>query len=289
MNGGDAEFWTIEIWDGDDQPTNTASDALCVDPEVFTDSNATQDFNDVYDLGESFVDANSNGEWDAGILTNCWSISRSYELGLNVSMTDDIRLRVTPANESVAESYDDGHSVLVKMKNMPDGAFSEYELKLFVPQAHGAELASEIVDVIGIQPGNDETYTFLFENTGNGDDTYSISISELPEKKFSVETWVKVDEPHSWGGIIGAMQDNGTYEKGWLLGFANSRFSFALNGKGGDDSLNYMTADQDFIPGQWYHLAATYDGTTMNLYVNGESAATSNSQSGVIQLSLIHI
>ena len=66
------------------------------------------------------------------------------------------------------------------------------------------------------------------------------------------------------------MQDNGTYEKGWLLGFTNKRFSFALNGKGGDDSLHYMTADQDFIPGQWYHLAATYDGTTMNLYVNGE-------------------
>ena len=113
--------------------------------------------------------------------------------------------------------------------------------------------------------------------------TSDLSISELPKKKFSVETWVKIDEPHSWGGIIGAMQDNGTFEKGWLLGFANKRFSFALNGKGGDDSLNYMTADQDFIPGQWYHLAATYDGTTMNLYVNGESAATSNSQSGVIQ------
>ena len=113
--------------------------------------------------------------------------------------------------------------------------------------------------------------------------TSNLSISELPEKKFSVEAWVRVDAPHAWGGIIGAMQDNGSYEKGWLLGFANSRFSFALNGKGGDDRLNYMTAAQDFILGQWYHLAATYDGSTMNLYVNGEVAATSNSQSGAIQ------
>ena len=79
------------------------------------------------------------------------------------------------------------------------------------------------------------------------------------------------------------MQDNGSYEKGWLLGFANSRFSFALNGKGGDDRLNYMTAAQDFILEQWYHLVATYDGSTMNLYVNGEVAATSNSQSGAVQ------
>ena len=113
--------------------------------------------------------------------------------------------------------------------------------------------------------------------------TSNLSISDLPEKKFSVEAWVRIDAPHSWGGIIGAIQDNGSYEKGWLLGFTNSRFNFALNGKGGDDRLNYMTADKDFILGQWYHLAATYDGSTMNLYVNGKIAATSNSQSGAVQ------
>jgi outer membrane protein assembly factor BamB len=44
-----------------------------------------------------------------------------------------------------------------------------------------------------------------------------------------------------------------------------------------------MTAAQDFILEQWYHLVATYDGSTMNLYVNGEVAATSSSQSGAVQ------
>ena len=113
--------------------------------------------------------------------------------------------------------------------------------------------------------------------------TGDLSVPELPTKKFSVEAWVRVDAPHAWGGIIGAIQDNGSYEKGWLLGFVNNRFSFALNGKGGDDRLNYMTAGQDFIPRQWYHLVATYDGATMKLHVDGEVAATSNSQSGAIQ------
>jgi asparagine N-glycosylation enzyme membrane subunit Stt3 len=189
MNGGDAAFWTVEVWDGDDSPTNTPSDALCVDPETFTDSNGTDDDNGVWDLGESFVDSNSNGEWDAGILTDCWSVSRAYEMGLNVTETDDIQLRVTPVNESVAESYADGHLMLVKMKNLNDQSYSEYELKLFIPQTHGAELASEIAGVIGVQPGNDETYTFVFENTGNGDDTYSISISELPEALSTPPLW----------------------------------------------------------------------------------------------------
>ena len=113
--------------------------------------------------------------------------------------------------------------------------------------------------------------------------TGDLSDAGLPTEKFSVEAWVRVDSPQAWGGIIGAMQDNGTYEKGWLLGFVNSRFSFALNGKGGDDQLNYMTAGNDFIPGQWYHLAATYDGATMKLHVNGKVAATSTSQSGAVQ------
>ena len=110
-----------------------------------------------------------------------------------------------------------------------------------------------------------------------------LSDAGLPTETFSVEAWVRVDAPSAWGGIVGAIQDNGTYEKGWLLGFVNKRFSFALNGKGGDDRLNYMSADHDFIPEQWYHLAATYDGATMRLHVNGKVAATSTSQSGAVQ------
>ena len=57
---------------------------------------------------------------------------------------------------------------------------------------------------------------------------------------------MRVDEPLSWGGIIGAIQDNGSYEKGWLLGFQDQRFSFALNGRGGLIALQYMAADQNF-------------------------------------------
>jgi outer membrane protein assembly factor BamB len=110
-----------------------------------------------------------------------------------------------------------------------------------------------------------------------------LSIPELPVEAFTAEAWVRVDEAHAWGGIIGVIQDNGAYEKGWLLGFVDQRFSFALNGQGGDDRLNYMTAEQAFVPRQWYHLAATYDGARMQLHVNGERAASSDAQSGAIQ------
>ena len=115
------------------------------------------------------------------ILENCWGISREYTLGLNVSTTADVHLRVIAANESVAESYDDGHSLLLKMTEKETQTYSEYQLKMFVPQTYGIQLTTEIASEIGIQIGHDETYSFMFENTGNGDDTYSISISELPD------------------------------------------------------------------------------------------------------------
>ena len=118
-----------------------------------------------------------------------WSEYHTYRLGLQSNATEDIRIRVTAANESFAESYDEGHSLLVKMTHN-DQSFNEYELKMFIPQEHGIGLdESQIPEVIGVQPGNDETFAFMFENTGNGDDTFSISISELDE---SLTPWWSV-------------------------------------------------------------------------------------------------
>ena len=69
------------------------------------------------------------------------------------------------------------------MTEKVSGSHDEYEIKLFVPQVYGVEVdQDEIADVIGIQIGQDETYSFWFNNTGNGDDTYTISISELPQQ-----------------------------------------------------------------------------------------------------------
>nr|MCS5534987.1 hypothetical protein [Candidatus Poseidoniales archaeon] len=134
MNGGDAAFWTVEVWNGTNETT-----------------------------GEDI-----------------WDISRSYTLGLDVGTTADLRLRITAPNESVAESYDEGHSMLIKMTHS-DQSTDEYEIKLFVPQQYGVEINDEIPDFIGIQPGHDESFAFMFTNYGNGDDSYSFHISELPE------------------------------------------------------------------------------------------------------------
>lgn len=104
----------------------------------------------------------------------------------------------------------------------------------------------------------------------------------LPEDAITVEAWVRVDKTMEWGGIVGCMQDNGAFERGWLLGFRNSAFCFAVattkTGK-----LTYLTSSRMFEPGYWYQVVGTYNGTEMRLFVDGQLAATSKTQSGPIQ------
>jgi outer membrane protein assembly factor BamB len=103
----------------------------------------------------------------------------------------------------------------------------------------------------------------------------------LPNRELTLEAWVSVEKPMEWGGIIGAVQDNGSYEKGWLLGFRKDRFCFAVHTEG-HRSLTYLTADRAFEPGRWYHVAGVYDGTTQRIYVDGELAGESTDQQGEI-------
>jgi asparagine N-glycosylation enzyme membrane subunit Stt3/uncharacterized membrane protein len=129
LNGGDAAFWTVEMWDE--------------------------------------LDAN-------------WSISTTYKLGLDNNMSDEIRLRITAANLSTAQSYTAGHSLVLRLTNS-DESYSEYALNLFIPQMYNFTLVGEIDDVVGITPGNDETYAFTIQNTGNGDDELRFEISDVPD------------------------------------------------------------------------------------------------------------
>ncbi len=103
-----------------------------------------------------------------------------------------------------------------------------------------------------------------------------------PKKDFTVATWVRLDQLQEWGGIIGAMQDNGDFEKGWNVGYRKDKFSMAVSSTDGPGRLTYLSTPESFQRGDWYHLAATYDGKVMRLYVDGRLSAESTQQSGAI-------
>ena len=52
--------------------------------------------------------------------------------------------------------------------------------------------------------------------------------SDLPVRDISVESWVRLDATTRWGGICGYLQDNGSFERGWALGYNDSSFTVAL-------------------------------------------------------------
>jgi hypothetical protein len=107
----------------------------------------------------------------------------------------------------------------------------------------------------------------------------------LPKEAFSVVAWVRVDEPAEWGGILGCLQDNGDAEKGFAVGFGKTGFTFALATEGADDGngkMTVLTGQTAYDPGRWYHVAATYDGKTMRLFVNGKADGSSAEQSGAV-------
>jgi hypothetical protein len=103
----------------------------------------------------------------------------------------------------------------------------------------------------------------------------------LPTVQMTISGWVKVDVADTWGGFIGCLQDNGSYERGWVLGTRNQKFSFALASEGAG-TMTYLTDNQNFTLGEWYYLTATYNGQSMRLFVNGQLRASSTTQSGDI-------
>jgi hypothetical protein len=108
---------------------------------------------------------------------------------------------------------------------------------------------------------------------------------DLPSTAISIEAWGMVQESRDWSSFVNFIQDNGSHERGWILGTRGGAFMFGIasvrDGKN-EPYLTYMTADRPYEHGKWYHVAGVYDGKTMKLYVDGRLAAECDYQYGAI-------
>ncbi|HIA26623.1 MAG TPA: hypothetical protein EYN79_00645, partial [Planctomycetes bacterium] len=107
-------------------------------------------------------------------------------------------------------------------------------------------------------------------------------MEKMPTAELTAEAWVRIDRQRKYGGIVGAIQDNGDFERGWLLGYGGTRFNLALTGSDGNGKMTYLSAGSDFILGGWHHVVGSYDGETMRLYVDGVQSSESSAQKGAI-------
>ena len=107
----------------------------------------------------------------------------------------------------------------------------------------------------------------------------------LPRKAITVSSWFAVNQPREWGGVVGIIQDDGSVESGWVLGYSSNRFYFGLASKGADDGdghMTYLHSNVRYEPGRMYHVVGVYDGQTQQIYVNGRLTGESKVQSGEI-------
>ena len=108
----------------------------------------------------------------------------------------------------------------------------------------------------------------------------------LPEEAFTAAVWARVDRSTRQGAFLALLKGRADFRKGLFVGYSHQHFNFGLSTVDADDGYGRFTvlqAKSSFTPGRWYYLAATYDGSVMRLYVNGELAGLSRAQSGRLQ------
>ena len=142
----------------------------------------------------------------------------------------------------------------------------------WVATVQGAPMASSAPDSLQFRGGSDSVVV-----GGRG--------SRLKGNAITLAAWVRVDAGARKGGIIGQIQDNRYGGKGVSLGYDIAGFRMGLAGQGtgqNDGTITWLRSTSGLNPGKWTHVAATYDGTTMRLFVDGAQEASSTAQSGPI-------
>ena len=89
------------------------------------------------------------------------------------------------------------------------------------------------------------------------------------EKKITLEAWICVASQKAYAGIISNIYDTGSTESGYgLLLDGKSGIYFGL--KVPSVGIQYLSSGANtIILNQWHHIAGTYDGQEMKLYVDG--------------------
>ncbi len=110
-------------------------------------------------------------------------------------------------------------------------------------------------------------YVVCAERDGNNPGTYP---AELMPEKFTISCWTKLDAFNYYGGFVSNGHEGA--EVGFFLQGGGNGNNFGIS-MGTVTGWWDVETGTDYDTDLWYHLAATYDGQSASVYVDGELAA----------------
>ncbi|MEA5510228.1 LamG-like jellyroll fold domain-containing protein [Crocosphaera sp. UHCC 0190] len=95
-------------------------------------------------------------------------------------------------------------------------------------------------------------------------------------KNLTLSAWINVNSNREWAAIISKIFDTGSTESGYgilLDGKSGVYFGLKVPSKG----IQYLSSGANTVKlNQWHHIACTYDGQTIKIYIDGVEKASQN-------------
>jgi hypothetical protein len=107
---------------------------------------------------------------------------------------------------------------------------------------------------------------------GDGDDSFVLSATSngfpLGDSHYTIETWINPDNLSQTAALVvyGTLGENSANS----IGLSNSSIIVDWVDN------NLFSPTQSMIPGNWYYLSSTYNGTDRKIYLNGSLIASDN-------------
>lgn len=153
---------------------------------------------------------------------------------------------------------------------------------------HGHRVRRHDHEVFPNRPPRGNKYGFALEfETGQA---IQYSKQRNPSKIFSVDFWMRPEGGQQNPAIVLHAYDKCASEneaRGWFIGLREAavasdlRISFTVHSASAQKDKTIMS-HQKIEPRRWYHVAATYDGIQMKLYIDQAEVAVGYGQKGII-------
>tara|TARA_B100001093_G_scaffold519934_1_gene611529 strand:- start:10217 stop:19900 length:9684 start_codon:yes stop_codon:yes gene_type:complete len=139
---------------------------------------------DLFTMSGQVLSSPDEADWSVEFWNGTgFESSQDVTLGIGNNSADDsvqdsmvLRVRVLVANQSEVWHLEEAHKLKLILNS--DGvASSELAFTVQVPKQHGLEI-SDVESEVGIADGGSNTFGFTLTNTGNGDDTFSITLAD---------------------------------------------------------------------------------------------------------------